>query len=93
MLEGFDYGYLEKFDRLALAVSGGKDSMALLHTLLQSRKRESFFVVTVHHNLRGEEGKRDRDFVTDFCKQNQIECLVFEEDVAAFCSAGGYTIE
>ena len=92
-MESFDYGYLEKFDTLALAVSGGKDSMALLHAVMRVREAGSFFVVTVHHNLRGDEGRRDRDFVTEYCKSAGVKCLVFEENVAKFCADNGYTIE
>ncbi|MDE5990493.1 MAG: tRNA(Ile)-lysidine synthetase, partial [Clostridia bacterium] len=80
MLDGFAYGWIEKFEKLALAVSGGKDSMAMLHTFLKNIDKKRFFVVTVHHNLRGDEGRRDRDFVIDFCRQHGVECVVYEED-------------
>lgn len=93
MLNGFAYGVVKRFKKLALAVSGGKDSMALLHALRETMDVDSFFVVTVHHNLRGDEGRRDRDFVVGYCKENGIECIVYEEDIPAFCAQGGYTVE
>lgn len=93
MLAGFAYECIEKFEKLALAVSGGKDSMAMLNTFLQSLDKDRFFVVTVHHNLRGEEGKRDRDFVVDFCRQKGVECIVYEEDIPTFCADNKYTVE
>ncbi|MBD5086210.1 MAG: tRNA lysidine(34) synthetase TilS [Clostridiales bacterium] len=93
MLEGFAYAYIEKFEKLALAVSGGKDSMAMLNAFLKSVDKDKFFVVTVHHNLRGDEGKRDRDFVVEFCQKNNLECLVYEEDIPTFCADNKYTVE
>lgn len=49
-----DFTSLEKFDRLALAVSGGRDSTALM--LLAARKppSERLHVLTVDHKLRPE---------------------------------------
>lgn len=93
MLDGFAYGWIEKFEKLALAVSGGKDSMAMLHTFLKNINKKRFFVVTVHHNLRGDEGRRDRDFVIDFCRQHGVERVVYEEDIPAFCADNKYTVE
>ncbi len=85
--------YLKSFDKLALAISGGRDSMALLHWFCNNFSKDKFFVVTVHHNLRGDEGRRDRDFVVEYCKSQGVECKVYEEDIPAFCKAFGYTVE
>ena len=93
MLDERTANYLKSFDRLALAISGGRDSMALLHWFCLNVQKDKFFVITVHHNLRGEEGKRDRDFVVDFCKSQGVECKVYEEDIPTFCKEGGYTVE
>lgn len=93
MLDGIEKEGLSRFDKVALAVSGGKDSMSLLHFYLNNFARGSFYVITVHHNLRGKEGERDRDFVMNFCKDNGVECVVFEENIPAFCEEHGYTVE
>ena len=93
MLDGFEYGCIDKFEKLALAVSGGKDSMAMLYAFLKRVDKSRFFVVTVHHNLRGDEGRRDRDFVVDQCQKNGVECIVYEEDIPAFCADNKYTVE
>lgn len=49
------------YDRILCAVSGGMDSMAMLHLLM----REGYTVAIAHCNfqLRGEESARDEDFV------------------------------
>lgn len=86
--------YFKKFSRVALAVSGGRDSMALLSLFMNNKESLcDFIVVNVHHNLRGEEGKRDSLFVKDFCLANGIKIVQFDEDIPAFCNENGYTIE
>ncbi len=47
------------------AVSGGRDSMVLLHLLVSLRREVDFplRVCHVHHGLRGEEADRDAEFV------------------------------
>lgn len=94
MQDDIETTYLTKFNKLALAVSGGIDSMCLLHYFLQNKQvLPEFIVVNVHHNLRGNEGQSDSDFVRDYCKSHDIDCLYFDEDIPAFCKQNGYGIE
>ena len=67
--------------------------MALLHFALKNIDHNKFYVITIHHNLRGKEGERDRDFVKEYCSKNNIECQVYEEQIKPFCEENGYTIE
>ncbi len=50
------------------AVSGGADSVCLLHVLYGLREKLGFTLAAAHydHNLRGEESRRDARFVADF---------------------------
>ena len=52
-------------DQVALALSGGPDSMAMLHLFLSIRKswKLSLCVVHVNHQLRGAESEEDEAFV------------------------------
>ncbi len=80
-----EYSMLDKGEKVLCAVSGGADSMCLLSAIL-SLKDElelSVYVANVNHLIRGEEAKRDSDFVKDFCKNNKIECFYREYDVPA----------
>ncbi len=54
-------------DRVLVAVSGGPDSMAMLHALFLLKDELSFELGVVHlnHNLRGAESRRDFQFVKD----------------------------
>ena len=55
--------------RLAAAVSGGADSMALLRVLLELREAFGYPLTACHvnHGLRGETADRDEAFVRAEC--------------------------
>ena len=65
------------------AVSGGADSMCLLHLLW---KRGDLSVTAAHfeHGLRGEESLRDAGFVADFCAERGIPLALEHGDAAAY---------
>ena len=52
------------------AVSGGADSVAMLHILYRLRDKLDFALAAAHynHNLRGSESDRDRRFVEQFVR-------------------------
>ncbi|MGD6935158.1 MAG: TIGR00269 family protein [Candidatus Bathyarchaeia archaeon] len=69
------YHMLEFDDRLAVAVSGGKDSLSLLHILAKLRKyrpKTELVAVTVDEGIKG---YRDEalDIAVDNCKQLEIQ--------------------
>ena len=57
-------------DRLAIAVSGGADSMAVLDFL--SRRKE---VVALHYNHNTEHSAEAEHLVTSFCEERDIDLL------------------
>jgi len=61
-------------ERVLVAVSGGMDSMALLHLLLewQSYFQLDIAVVHLNHQLRGEESDEEEAFVVSHCQQLNI---------------------
>ena len=69
---------LEPGDHVILAVSGGKDSMAMLHVLHALSGSMDFSLSAAHmnHNLRGAESRRDAEFVSRYCAENDIPCTV-----------------
>lgn len=81
-------------DVIGVAVSGGKDSMALLHYLHNLSKTSEFEVVaiTVDHALR-EESASDALFVMEYCKQNRIRAYKFRVDCYAIAKDNGISIE
>ena len=64
-------------------VSGGNDSMTMLHLLksLQAGWNFGLRVVHVNHGIRGEEAERDQKVVEDICRQWEIPCSSYCYDV------------
>lgn len=57
-----------------LAISGGLDSMTLLHLMLQSKVSVS--VAHFNFALRGDESEKDALFVKSFCFEHQVPCFI-----------------
>lgn len=87
-----EYDMLPAGTRVLCAVSGGADSMCLLHWL---SRQEDISLVAAHfdHQLRGEESRRDEAFVRDFCARNGIPLTVGRGDVRAFAQREKLSIE
>ena len=68
------------------AVSGGADSMCLLHFLHTNREELSIKVAVAHyeHGLRGEESVRDLHFIEDWCVEREIPFLSERGNVTAY---------
>lgn len=64
--------------KIGVAVSGGIDSMVLLHSLM--RKNADVLVVNIEHGIRGAESQQDSEFVISYCNKNKLECLSFSVD-------------
>lgn len=69
------FNMLQEGDRVAVGVSGGADSMALLNILLLLKNEYDIDIVVAHieHGIRGEESLDDALFVESYCKDNNIE--------------------
>ena len=81
--------------RVLCAVSGGADSMCLLH-LLKSREAElgiQIFAAHYEHGLRREESLRDCAFVETWCRKNGVPCAVEHGDVRAYAAAHRLGVE
>ena len=89
------YHMLSPGDSVICAVSGGRDSMALLHLMLELQDALSVTVSAAHfnHALRGEESRRDAEFVLQHCERLGIPVFMGQGDVAAYAKAHGLGIE
>jgi tRNA(Ile)-lysidine synthase len=72
-------------DRVAVAVSGGADSVALLRLLAGLRVELGITLLVVHfdHALRGAESDADARFVAELSREHSLEFRGEREDVAA----------
>ena len=86
---------IKKGDRILLGVSGGADSVCLLHLLstLYRDKNVDFFVVHVNHGIRFEEAERDEAFVKALCANMGLAYSVYHYDVKAIASKLGLSEE
>ncbi len=85
---------LEQGDRILLGVSGGPDSMALLHLLNCCREQYDvqLFVVHVNHQLRPE-AATEAAYVQDMCNQWEIPFRLFSVDVTTYAEEHGMSLE
>ena len=90
------YGLLPAGSRVAVALSGGADSVALLHVLLELAGEENFQVVGVlhlNHLLRGAESDADELFCRQLASSLALPAQIGRVDVAARARTEGISIE
>lgn len=75
-----DLGWKRSGEKVVLGLSGGRDSVVLLHLLLVSGHR----VIAAHlnHQLRGKESERDEKFIRELCCWWKVPIWVRSENVA-----------
>src|SRR5208282_5231773 len=77
--------HLRPGQRIGVAVSGGADSVALLHLLLELRDKLGLVLSVVHlnHKLRGRASDADEKFVAKLAAKHGLPFFVAREDVSA----------
>lgn len=80
---------------VCVALSGGADSMALLHVL---RHLEPVLGITVsafhlNHGIRGDEASRDEDFVKKICREWNVPLICENADVPSYAEQNGLSTE
>lgn len=85
----------KKNSRFLLAVSGGVDSMVLLHLFSDFYQQQTadnrlpFEVAHINYKLRGEDSDLDQKLVEDFCRKNKIKCHTYEVSEKDNCPKNG----
>lgn len=88
-------GMLNGVKKVLCAVSGGADSMCLLHFMLDYAAKKGISVCAAHYNhmLRGAESDRDEEFVRAWCNEHGIGFIRGSGDVKAFAGENGLSVE
>ncbi len=91
----FKYDMISSGDKILAAVSGGADSVCMLHILNSLKADLGFDLACAHvnHGLRGEAADNDEKFVKALCKSLGIKCYVKKADVGAFAKEFRMTVE
>lgn len=89
------YSLFSQGDRIAVGVSGGADSVALLRFLAALRPQFGWDLVVchIHHGLRGAEADRDECFVRALAEQLGLPCAVSRIDAAALALQDHISVE
>lgn len=77
------YDMIKSGDRITVALSGGADSVTLLHCLNEIKDILGFelFACHVNHNIRGKDSDEDQAYAESLCGKMNIPIRVFSVDV------------
>jgi len=80
---------------VVLGLSGGPDSVCLLHNLLALKERDAGTLICAHvnHGLRGAESDADEAFVAALCARLGLPLEILRIDTAALAAAAGMGLE
>ena len=90
-----EYDMFPRGGKVLCAVSGGADSMCLLHLAWSMAEEGGFQVAAAHyhHGMRGAAADADAAFVETFCKERNISCVVERGDVYGQAQRLGLGVE
>lgn len=82
-------------DGIIVALSGGPDSMCLLHVLYSLKEKYDLTLYAAHinHMLRGAESDKDEDVCREFCKSKGIEFFSRSVDIDTMAAEKGISTE
>jgi tRNA(Ile)-lysidine synthase len=86
---------IEQDEKILVALSGGADSVFLLHLLMKFKRRFGIEVEAFHlnHKLRGKAAAGDEKFCADFCSKNKITLVRVSKDVKTYAKKMKVSIE
>ncbi len=76
------YNLIKNGDGIVIGVSGGPDSICLLHILNELKQELNFkiYVAHINHMIR-EEADLETEYVKEFCNKIEVECFIKRIDV------------
>ena len=82
-------------ETVVVGVSGGADSVCLLHMLSKHRRLLDIklLAVHIHHGIRGESADRDAAFVEEMCRREDIPFFLYKYNIPALAKERGLSEE
>ncbi|MCH1958958.1 tRNA lysidine(34) synthetase TilS [Romboutsia hominis] len=89
------YKLIENRDKIVLGLSGGPDSVCLLHILYRLKEKLDIEVYAAHlnHQIRGIEAQKDALYITQLCENLGVTSFVKSIDVPKYCKENGLSVE
>ena len=89
------YNLLQKGDKVVLGLSGGPDSVCLLHILKQLENEYDISIYAAHlnHQIRGIEAQKDVMYISNLCDSLGVKLFVKSINVPAYCKENSLSIE
>ena len=89
------YNLIQKGDKVVLGLSGGPDSICLLHILNRLKEDLDIELYAAHlnHQIRGIEAQKDALYVAQMCESMGITYFIKSIDVPKYCEDNGLSIE
>jgi len=89
------HNMIQPGDKVIVGLSGGADSVALLHVLkeLQDSLQFQLYAAHVNHGLRGRDADQDAEFARDLCNKWSVPFYLKEADVRSLAKSLNQTEE
>ena len=89
------YNLIESGDKIVIGISGGPDSVCLLHILNRLKEKLDIEIYAAHlnHQIRGIEAQKDALYVSNMCDEMGITCFLKSIDVPKYCKDNSLSIE
>lgn len=90
-----EYGMIKSGDKIVVGVSGGPDSITLLHLLLRYSRHYGIQLIAAHlnHNFRPGYAEKEAEYVEEFCRERGIRCIAEFVDVPEMAAVEGLSSE
>jgi tRNA(Ile)-lysidine synthase len=90
-----DHNLIQKGDKIVLGISGGPDSVCLLHILNSLKDEFELVIYAAHlnHQIRGLQAQLDAKFVANLCEKMNIKYFIKSVDVPKFCLENSLSVE
>lgn len=89
------YNLIEKGDKIVLGLSGGPDSVCLLHILNRLKEVLDIEIYAAHlnHQIRGMEAQKDALYISQLCESLGITFFVKSINVPKYCKENKLSLE